>query len=171
MGERFGAIKPWEIDAPYPSDCIEWERFRNNRGYGQTTKTDGTTLVHRLALAYRLGRDIAPGLFACHHCDNPSCYNPGHLFEGSPRENSMDMVRKGRSSRPNFKFSESDVLAIVEACKNGAIPTRLAREYGVTQNAVFNILRGITWRQVTGIARKSSRGVSGGKGELEEDSR
>jgi hypothetical protein len=49
-----------------------------------------TTKVHRFALERKLGRSISEGFLALHHCDVPGCVNPGHLFEGTQKDNVRD---------------------------------------------------------------------------------
>lgn len=39
---------------------------------------------------------VPKGLWVLHHCDNPICCNPGHLFLGTAADNTQDSWRKGR---------------------------------------------------------------------------
>jgi hypothetical protein len=56
-----------------------------------------TFTCHRLSAAIHHGLDIMdPKTLACHHCDNPICWRPDHLFLGTHRDNQMDSVNKGR---------------------------------------------------------------------------
>ncbi len=55
--------------------------------------------ANNVALEIVLGRPLKPQHGALHTCDNTKCVNPNHLYEGTPRQNSADMVARGRQSR------------------------------------------------------------------------
>jgi len=77
------------------SGCWEWARSRKSTGYGVTYRNGRQILAHRLAYETAVG-PIPDGMFVCHHCDNPPCINPAHLFLGNHRDNVRDCIAKGR---------------------------------------------------------------------------
>lgn len=83
-----------------PSDgCWEWRGRRNHSGYGLIRVGDAkAVLVHRYAYQTWVG-SIPAGLYVCHHCDNPSCCNPAHLFLGTDLDNIRDMQQKNRHAQ------------------------------------------------------------------------
>jgi hypothetical protein len=78
--------------------CWEWTANRSTAGYGHIKKggRQGEQLgAHRVSWELHNG-PIPPGLFVCHHCDNPRCVRPDHLFLGTTTDNVRDAICKGR---------------------------------------------------------------------------
>ena len=98
------------VDRSDPAGCWEWTASRRRRGYGQFRAKPGEPMwqAHRMAWTLTFG-PIPGGLLVCHHCDNPPCCRPDHLFLGTNEHNVQDMVRKGRlagfTSRPPREIS------------------------------------------------------------------
>jgi len=40
----------------------------------------------------------------CHHCDRPGCINPDHLYQGTPKSNYQDAIRRGRITRSKINY-------------------------------------------------------------------
>ena len=135
-------------------ECWEWEGSRLPSGYGTVGNVGGkSTYAHRMAYEVYVGV-IPDGYCVCHHCDNPSCVNPKHLFVGTNKDNAHDCAMKGRHkyiSHPGTdngraKLSVGDVLAIRES--TGTLK-ELAEKYGVTSENIHHIRKGNTWKCVT----------------------
>jgi hypothetical protein len=80
--------------------CWNWTGCKHPLGYGRMNYMGKVHYVHRLSAHFYLGYDLNSELVVCHHCDNPKCFNPKHLFIGTRQDNSVDCVRKGRYDGP-----------------------------------------------------------------------
>lgn len=63
--------------------------------YSPVTKKCRAYTTHR-AMWLAIHGEPEKGKCVCHTCDNPICLNPEHLWLGTRRENTMDMVKKNR---------------------------------------------------------------------------
>jgi hypothetical protein len=125
-------------------DCWEWQAARTTAGYGEYR----STYAHRHAYELAVG-PIPRGLFVLHHCDNPPCVRPDHLWLGTNADNMRDMVAKGRglrgSAQPMAKLTEPDIPEIRRLAASGMSRTEIGRRYGVTYTAISHVLAGRTW--------------------------
>ena len=94
--EEVGAVdaRYWlaRVEIGEPDDCWLWQGNISPRGYGWARRTT----AHRWTWQLFYG-PTPEGLHVCHHCDNPPCCNPLHLFLGTPSENVQDAQEKGRA--------------------------------------------------------------------------
>lgn len=79
-------------------ECWPWLGSCHPKGHGYHSVDGKVTYAHRYALELHLGRKLVPGAMACHHCDNPPCVNPAHIYEGTAQSNVDDMWRRGRAN-------------------------------------------------------------------------
>lgn len=111
-------------------------------------------LAHRRAFQLANPNIDISAMFICHHCDNPRCINPGHLFAGTQSENIMDCVRKGRhprksakgSKKPDAKLTEDQIPRIRERIAAGEPCTKIAKDYGVSHTIIYSVKNGHLWR-------------------------
>lgn len=137
--------------------CWEWSGHRNNKGYGAMSQG---RLAHRVAWEEANG-PIPPGCVVCHHCDNPPCVNPEHLFLGTQRDNLRDASGKRRLSPTSLtnlrgrsvgytsekrRFSDEQVACIRSRYAEGERQVVLASEFGVAQGIISSIVRRETYR-------------------------
>lgn len=136
-------------------DCWEWQGKKLPRGYGLIRAGRGKErtmlLVHRLSWEFSNKMSVPKGLWVLHRCDNPSCVNPDHLFIGTPKDNSQDMIRKGRQgTKTNYgekNGSSKLTQAQVDEIRNrlDIKPSLFAHKYGVSKNCIYRIRNNQNW--------------------------
>ena len=144
--ERF-----WRYLTPgRPDECWEWQGSRDQHGYGRLQrggKDGGIIKAHRASWELHNG-PIPPGKAVCHKCDNPPCCNPADLFLGTMRDNTQDMLAKGRHVAPvgasngKTRIPDETVVAIRESAALGVSYVALAQVYGLTDKYVGYLVRG-----------------------------
>lgn len=136
------------------SRCWNWCAYKNNKGYGKFV-FEGETLAHRISYKLFIG-EIPKGLFVCHHCDNPPCVNPAHLFLGTVKDNFVDMFKKGRykkikrvlgEANGKSKLTEKEVIKIKQL-KEEYSQQQLAIKFNTHQTNIHYILSGKTWKHI-----------------------
>jgi len=133
--------------------CWMWRGYVSPLGYGKFVVNKCNRSVHRISW-YLANGPIPDWADICHHCDNPACVNPAHLFAGTARDNILDMERKGRSRHPRGqqngrnKLSEDDVRRIRNLVASGMTGYRVSQVVGISPGVVWAIHNKRIWRHV-----------------------
>lgn len=162
LEERF-----WEkVIKPSEEACWGWRATKNNKGYGMIRRgpaKDSKLLAHRVSYEIQNG-EIPDGLCVLHHCDNPICTNPRHLFLGTHQDNALDKVRKGRHRwgndpnnkppvylgvmHPRARFNTSEIEDIRRRLSFGEAARAIARSFNVDKSLILKIKHGRTYVSV-----------------------
>ena len=136
--------------------CWGWSASFDRNGYAQMSRggrSEGMTRASRVSWEIHNG-PIPVGLWVLHHCDNPVCSRPDHLYLGDQKDNMRDAKRRGRlstgSSHPvprgnahwKAKLTDDQVVEIRRLRGEGIGSTDLASRYGVSRTHIKRIARG-----------------------------
>lgn len=148
-------------NGPVPPHCPElgacwiWTGYIATNGYGRIavgrTARRGAH-VHAYLLTYGPHES---GLYICHHCDNPICVRPTHLYAGTHEQNTQDMVTRKRAAsctqvqigEMNYRtaLTDNDVVAIRRLHSQGASYRELARRFNIGKSGIGHIIRRERW--------------------------
>lgn len=100
--------------------------------------------THRWSYARFIG-PLTPADIVCHHCDNPSCVRPEHLFKGYMVDNARDMFAKGRHGNAKLTWEIVDEIRRLYAA--GATNKELSLQFDVSTGGITNIVKGRAWKE------------------------
>lgn len=109
--------------------------------------------LHRVV--YEIEKEpILKGNVVRHRCDNPRCFNPEHLEQGTQSDNMHDMYNRNRVSRSGFnnsrnKLKYDDVVAIKRLFKDSNLSCKkIAEMFNVHASTIERIKSGERYKDV-----------------------
>jgi len=141
MEERF-----WEkVDRT--GSCWLWKGYKLKKGYGQFRINDKAKRAHRVSFSLMKG-EIPDGLCVLHHCDNPSCVNPDHLYLGTEKDNARDRdLRHRRKSTRGVLHGRAKInWQDVEIMRQSSKPhSYFAKKYNLDASHIGKIRKNKYW--------------------------
>jgi len=146
--------------------CWMWTASKRYKGYGAFIwkDKDGRIIqgrAHRFSWTIHKG-DIPEGIFVLHHCDQPACVNPEHLFLGTNQDNVNDKMKKGRHVKAETygpgkykrgkdhhrtKLTSDTILRIRNDYPSLSF-SRIAKKYSISISHAYAIVKRKAWKHV-----------------------
>lgn len=159
--EKFERLKKsFEKHVIRKEGCWDWKGPKAHGGYPVMSCRPqiGPDRGHRASWMIHKG-PITEGKFVCHHCDNPICTNPEHLWIGTQKENNDDKIAKCRqanckpphkigSENGSSKLKEDQVKEIKKLIAEGHSCYGIGKEYGVSKTTILRIKNGKNWSHI-----------------------
>jgi hypothetical protein len=148
-----------KVDKCGDDDCWEWKGALRN-GYGRFSVKD--SMVSATHMSWKIHRGSIPaGMWLLHNCprgDNPACCNPAHLWLGTAKQNTADMISKCRQGgalahgkgeqSPQHKLTDLQVRIIKRSLRLKVSHRALAKFFQVSRGLIGHISAGRNWDHV-----------------------
>lgn len=192
VARRNAMVRFWRSVQKCEGDgCWLWTGYTINGGYGIISVCGKGIGAHRFSYELNVG-PLEKGKMICHKCDNPLCVRPDHLFQGTARDNVIDMHIKGRAKKhfgddnwmrkhkdlvPRGEDHQRAVLTNEEAklarvmFATGATQLEIAGEFRVDNTTISNIVKNKTYNTPSAQPEELHKIVFRGKSSVlsEED--
>lgn len=137
-----------------PDECWNWRGSVSKNGYGCFAIGRHRISSHRMAYEIGHKKRITGNLLVRHKCDNKICVNPNHLETGTHKDNSQDMVKRGRARNGcqagemngNAKLDAGQVEVIKNLIAEGLTNKLIAQKVGVSHSMISRIKLEKNWR-------------------------
>lgn len=166
-------------DGPVPryqpelGPCWLWTGATDEYGYGRfrpdPKKKSKWKKAHRYSYELKYGA-VTAGKLVCHHCDNPPCINPDHLFTGTHKDNHDDAISKGRAhlvkaphgeAYPSAELTEMQIREIRRLIAAGVWIADIARHYKRPYGTIYGAVMGENWKHLGSPVPKKRHGGKG----------
>ena len=142
----------WDkVDIKSRDECWTWLAAKNQNGYGRFAYKGKARIATRVL--WEIEHGVWPGhMCVLHHCDNPPCCNPRHLYLGTQKDNALDMYKRNRKVRkigiehPLSKLNDEKVIKILK--DKNTCNYRLSLKYGVNSGTIYYIKMGWSWKHI-----------------------
>lgn len=140
-----------------PDECWPWKGEVDKRGgYGVFWTKERKYKAHRYA--YEATYGFPEKLHVLHHCDNPPCCNPAHLFLGTIADNNADMRHKLRHTfgehHHQARLTEGQVMEIRKLAFDGQHDDKAIGEmFGICSSKITAIVNGRRWAHLPLLGR------------------
>ena len=144
-------LKMFEEKVERKDGCWGWNSFIDSTGSGQIGSRNHIISAYRLSWLIHKG-SIPKGLMVLHKCHNRACTNPAHLYTGTAKDNTRDMLiaERGKFNQQSSKRTKLTLdqakeikllLAITELSQY-----EIAKKFNVGRGTVQDIKRNKMWR-------------------------
>ena len=152
---RFSLRERWEAKvSPEPnSGCWLWLGAVDGHGYGQLAMPGGKKRLATHAALELHGRPRrADAPCALHKCDNPNCVNPDHLEWGTMKQNTHQMMARGRSDFSGFAIGHEIMRQRwpgrpTKTCDHCGLSYRMKRHQVRNRNFFCSSVCSIAWQK------------------------
>lgn len=154
-GSKYNEIK-YSIAVNGCHECVSHKP--GNNGYCRVRINSKEVRLHRYIYEFHNG-PIPQGLVVMHKCDNRKCMNIDHLTIGTPRDNNVDMFKKGRGRNQNGELNHASKLSkeqVIEIRKSEKSEVELSKIYGVGRRHINDIKNRKRWAWLSDEACLSS---------------
>lgn len=137
----------------YSPDGCWYCTLTGSFGYASFSIKHKPYRAHRVAYELYKG-PIPQGYFVCHSCDNRLCVNPDHLFLGTAKDNTRDMINKGRArltghENGNSKLTKGDVIKIRSlVLDQGLTRTKVSEMFSLSNTHVGSLVSRKSWAHI-----------------------
>lgn len=120
------------VHAGDTNQCWLWTGSKNQFGYGELSYNGFPFRTHVLSYLLHYG-SLGKNTHVLHHCDNPTCVRPTHLYAGNQNDNMNDARKRGRMLQ---KLTLEQVAEVEQRLRNGDVMLHMAKDFGVSCAAI-----------------------------------